>query len=129
MRELDVYFHGLLRSVNGWASYVAYLDWERKLAGQEEVFLQQFLAVLVSWDVCLSLSLRHDQNRRLFKDRLSQVSRSLSSQQTNKSLAARLILQEAYEKSAQRKLLFKFKQRSTSKPKTNSRPLAQAIFA
>lgn len=126
--ELDVYFHGLLRSVNGWASYVAYLDWERKLAGQEEVFLQQFLAVLVSWDVCLSLSLRHDQNRRLFKDRLSQVSRSLSSQQTNKSLAARLILQEAYEKSAQRKLLSKFKQRSASKLKTKRRPLAQAIF-
>ncbi|MFT6883109.1 MAG: hypothetical protein ACJAVY_001911, partial [Marinoscillum sp.] len=47
------YLHGLLRRIGGWSAYAAQLDWDLKLAGKEGGKLEEFLAILISWEACL----------------------------------------------------------------------------
>jgi uncharacterized protein YbcC (UPF0753/DUF2309 family) len=47
------YCHALLLDVNGWASWVAYLRWQARLADSEEDALPQLLAVRMAWELVL----------------------------------------------------------------------------
>jgi uncharacterized protein YbcC (UPF0753/DUF2309 family) len=58
--ELDIpvdqlvnYFHALLLSVNGWASWCAYQRWQARLAGEEDDSVQQVLAIRLAWELVL----------------------------------------------------------------------------
>lgn len=58
---MSEYFHALLLDVNGWASWVAYLRWQSRLAGGSEDSLPQLLAVRLAWELVLW---RHQQDTR-----------------------------------------------------------------
>jgi uncharacterized protein YbcC (UPF0753/DUF2309 family) len=47
------YFHALLLDVNGWASWLAYLRWQSRLAGGSEDSLGQLLAIRLAWELVL----------------------------------------------------------------------------
>ncbi|MES1955858.1 YbcC family protein [Salinisphaera hydrothermalis] len=47
---IEAYLHALLMSVNGWASWCAYLAWQAELAGQENTALRDLLAIRLAWD-------------------------------------------------------------------------------
>lgn len=47
------YFEAVLLTVNGWASWCAYLGWQAKLQGQSDESLRDLLAIRLAWGVIL----------------------------------------------------------------------------
>ncbi len=123
---MDAYLHRLLLNIGGWAAYAARLDWESQLYGGKDGQLIEFLAILLCWEAILiesfndpKINSEWDTQKKLFifEDSANQ----------NKIIKENLILQEAFEKSAQRELLEKF-QYNSSTSEEQLRPAAQAIF-
>lgn len=124
-KQLPLYLHRLLLSVGGWSSYAARLDWDSELYGGKDGQLIEFLAVLLCWEAGLYLSL---ENTAL-TNRWNQAKLKLTESEYfhNDEIAQKLILQEAFDLSAQRKLIQKFQDQ---KPLSQAvkRSKAQAIF-
>ncbi|UWE18878.1 YbcC family protein [Herbaspirillum huttiense] len=60
MRRMDLppevwadYLESVLLTVNGWASWCAYLGWEAKLAGGSDEHLRELLAIRMAWGALL----------------------------------------------------------------------------
>jgi len=49
----ELYAHALLLDVNGWASWVAYLRWQERLAGSDKDLSRDLLAIRMAWDLAL----------------------------------------------------------------------------
>lgn len=47
------YFEAVLLTVNGWASWCAYLDWQAQLQGESDDSLRDLLAIRLAWGVIL----------------------------------------------------------------------------
>ena len=47
------YFTALLLSINGWASWCAYLRWQARLQGQGNETLEHLLAIRLAWELVL----------------------------------------------------------------------------
>ncbi|RTL24094.1 MAG: DUF2309 domain-containing protein [Burkholderiales bacterium] len=47
------YLEAVLLTVNGWASWCAYLGWQAKLEGGEDAHLRELLAIRLAWGVLL----------------------------------------------------------------------------
>ena len=47
------YLESVLLSVNGWASWCAYLGWQAGLAGGKEAHLRELLAIRLAWGAVL----------------------------------------------------------------------------
>ena len=47
------YLESVLLSVNGWASWCAYLGWQARLAGGEDPHLRELLAIRLAWGAVL----------------------------------------------------------------------------
>ncbi len=54
------YLEAVLLTVNGWASWCAYLGWEARLAGSSDEHLRELLAIRLAWGAIL-LECRDDQ--------------------------------------------------------------------
>ncbi|MGB6008649.1 YbcC family protein [Castellaniella sp.] len=48
------YFEALLLSINGWASWCAYIGWQKIPAGQEDARLSDLLACRIAWEALLA---------------------------------------------------------------------------
>ncbi|MCZ4311931.1 DUF2309 domain-containing protein [Comamonadaceae bacterium G21597-S1] len=46
----SAYLSALLLSINGWASWCAYRQWQARLAGQDDPHLVELLAIRLAWD-------------------------------------------------------------------------------
>ncbi len=57
------YLEAVLLTVNGWASWCAYLAWEARLAGEEDPHLRDLLAIRLAWGAIL-LECRDDAATR-----------------------------------------------------------------
>jgi uncharacterized protein YbcC (UPF0753/DUF2309 family) len=47
------YLESVLLTVNGWASWCAYLGWQARLAGSKDPHLRDLLAIRLAWDALL----------------------------------------------------------------------------
>lgn len=65
------YFHALLLDINGWASWVAYLRWQDRLAGREGHLMDQLGAIRLAWELALWRHYRAKADTTTF----SQISR------------------------------------------------------
>ena len=108
---LDLYFHRLLMTVGGWASYARYQVWESELHGDSDDTLQQLLAVRLAWDVALLEALgRHpgmveawDAACRTFEE----------PPEPESALALDCVLQSAFDQAWQRAMIAKL---NTARP-------------
>jgi hypothetical protein len=126
---LDLYLHRLAMRVGGWAAYASRIVWDRGLyEGAEDDTLIQFLCVLLTWEVALLEGLKKGgvvASWDRAKERLA-----ASELPPEADLDACLVLQDAYERAAQRKLESQFNDRAPVRrldPK-DTRPRAQAVF-
>lgn len=60
------YLEAVLLSVNGWASWCAYLGWQARLAGETDAHLRDLLAIRLAWGVILLESRDDAVTRRAF---------------------------------------------------------------
>ncbi|AWN16218.1 YbcC family protein [Salinisphaera sp. LB1] len=71
----ETYLHALLLSVNGWASWCAYLCWQANLAGREDTTLRDLLAMRLAWDWVLYQWVADDAARGAWRQALTQAER------------------------------------------------------
>lgn len=57
------YFEALLLSINGWASWCAYVGWQKIPSGQDDPRLRELLACCVAWEALLANSAPSAQKR------------------------------------------------------------------
>ncbi|NEN22411.1 DUF2309 domain-containing protein [Cryomorpha ignava] len=124
---IPLYLHKILLGVGGWSAYAARLDWDSELYGGKDGKLIEFLAILLCWEACIldslmhtSLSQKWNENKALYGQVNIQV-------EIQEQLSENLILQEAFDIAAQRKLISKFKSQNYINDKS-VRPKAQAVF-
>ncbi len=123
-----LYLHRILLRMGGWAAYAARLDWDNELYGGKDGKLIEFLAVLTCWEACLLENLANEEINKKWKEAKAILSRSNVQKELNQELAQQLILQEAFDLAAQRKIVDKFKQQKPLQTSTNEQPKAQAVF-
>lgn len=49
----DDYAHALLLDINGWASWMAYQNWQDNFGGQQRDWVLQLLAIRLAWELAL----------------------------------------------------------------------------
>lgn len=120
------YLHKLLLRSGGWSAHVARLDWDDRLSGTSGTRLTQWLAVLVSWEACLFLSLKHRGLEKAWRESLAAIHQDRKGWMTPE-LENRLVLQEAFDNAAQRKLVRRFQEQEPVSRETAVKNI-QAIF-
>ncbi len=122
---LELWFHRLLMSIGGWASYARYRVWESELNGGSDTTLVELLAIRLAWDTALLEAQGHDPNvLAAWTQARDSLSKSMMGEES--AFAVDGVLQLAYEKAWQRTLLDKL-----SDPATQDdlqRHAVQAVF-
>ena len=123
---LELYLYALLLRVGGWAAYAARVVWDHQLLGDEDDTLVQFLAVLLGWELAvLHAGSRHGVAAAWVE--ATAALRSLGNQPAVRApLGHRLVLQDAFDRSAQRRLIEQLAVHPIDQP--GRRPEVQAVF-
>ena len=103
---LEAYFHRLLMTISGWASYARYRVWESELYGGSDATLTELLAVRLAWDVAILEAHRGDH---AVADAWTDARGILAAAPApDPGLVVDCILQSAYEKAWQRTVVTRF---------------------
>ncbi len=124
---MDHYLSSLLLKMNGWAGFAARIDWDARLYGKESNALEEFLAILLVWEMSLKKLLNYTHLDNEWRQAKSESLGIVSLGRTSDLLSKQLILQHAYDIANQRKIV-----RSINNQETNTRkkrtPKVQAVF-
>lgn len=124
---LAVYLHSLLLRVGGWSSYVAHYDWDDKRYSREGTKLVEFLSMLICWEYGIYNSLKNLILESEWKKAKTVMKEFEDSESSNQATLDLIILQEAYDLTAQRRLISKF-ERKASSVSEEKKPRVQAVF-
>ena len=124
---LEFYFNSLLMKMNGWAGFAARLDWEAGLNGEGSHALEEFLAIMIVWDMLIKKVLdSHEINHYWWQSKRDSLE-IIAKDDIDGGLASRLIFQQAFDLAHQRAIIQKLNRQekniSTRKPAK-----AQAVF-
>lgn len=126
---LPIYLHRLLLKVGGWAAYAAYLDWDNDLyGGNQGNKVLEFLAVLICWEACVFQCLDQPKLRVKWLIAKKALSAAAVSSKPDKYLATKLILQAAFDLTAQQEIIQKFTNKTPVQEESPTQAKAQAIF-
>ncbi len=111
LTELDMsdelaehYLASLLMKMNGWAGFAARIDWDAGLDGKESNILREYIAIMLAWELSIKMLLKYPElskNWEVFKQKAEVL---IPTGKTSQELSKKLILQEAFDISNQRKL-------------------------
>ncbi len=125
----DLYLHRLGMRLGGWAAHAARIGWDRRLYdGADDDTLLEMMTVLLCFELALMRSLGDERIERAWRSAVRTTARLAGTSPRGTSLEARVILQRAYERSHQRRLVGRFEAASRETPLKQERPLAQAVF-
>lgn len=127
-KELDLYLHRLLVRHGGWAAYIAHLDWDARRYGKEANALAEFLCVLVSWEFGLQSSLKQPELAQAWTDARRDMLTEDTKTEADIHLWIRLVMQEAFDMAAHRRLIQKFDSHGTPDKVSAEAPIVQAVF-
>ncbi|MGM0477655.1 MAG: YbcC family protein [Bacteroidota bacterium] len=122
------YLHALLLRIQGWSAYNSGLDWDANLYGGKKTNLQEFLAILLAWEVAFLNSLEGLDISDLWKRIQRQNAAVLFELNEDESVYQRIILQNAFDFACQRKLVAKINNNGGRISQQQVRPTVQAIF-
>lgn len=124
---LDLYLHRLLMRVGGWSAYVARIDWDNELYGDQDGALIEFLCILICWEACLFHCLKSPELQINWREALEKLTVLNFEVDPSPLLAQKLLLQEAYDLAGQRAIIEQFKAK-TNTPEEFTKTKVQAIF-
>lgn len=101
-KVLPIYLHSLLLRVGGWSSYIAHFDWDAKRYGREEKKLSEFLSVLICWEYGVYKALKTPVLESQWKKAKLEM---LKYDAADTNLSDLIVLQNAYDLTAQRRLI------------------------
>lgn len=124
---VETYLHALLLKTLGWSSYCAGIDWQNKLYGKPSNFTQTLLAIIIAWEISLQNIFNELDNKWL--NTLKNLTSSPDNSNDDQILAAKAILQDAFDFAFQRNLRGKFNVRNQAQIfKNPENPIAQMVF-
>lgn len=127
--SLADYFEAVLLTVNGWASWCAYLGWQAQLNGQTDDNLRDLLAIRLAWGVvvmqCKGLSASHGAIRMIQQTWQAATSQIRAVEET---LRVDEVWQLALEIGYQRSLAEQFRRPLPAPTPAADTPLLQAAF-
>lgn len=124
---LDHYLNALLMKMNGWAGFAARIDWDARLDGRDGQAVQEFLAILLTWELCLSKLLSYPNLASSWNQSKQESIASVPSFQMSEQLSIQLILQKAFDIALQRSIIQKINSQSLD-PQARDKTKAQAVF-
>ncbi len=101
--EAELYLHRLMMEVGGWSAHAARIVWDAGLAGHHDDTLEQFLAVLVTWEAALLDAVEDPRLAGAWREALGTIGTDGSSPEPG--VTARAMLQEAADRAEQRRLI------------------------
>lgn len=119
---LETYFHRLLTDLGGWAQFARYRLWRAELQGQTDETVRDFLAIRLVWEQALFERYR----AALAPDWLAAAATYAEPSASDRETLIDVILQEAAERGAQRRLAATLAQPSPAS--AGGRPQLQAVF-
>lgn len=119
---LPTYFHALLVTLGGWAQYARYLQWQAELGGGENSAPVEFLCIRLMWEAALYTRYEKEIAARW---RIVAQAHTAPCEPAGDDIVD-MILQEAAERAAQRKLGASL--REGSLPVGEYKPALQAAF-
>lgn len=129
---MEDYFHALLLDINGWASWLAYLRWQSKLAGGSDDAMHQLLAIRLAWELVLwrHHSTKQAQDMAALSQAWTQQFSALSAllQQHREHQEPAWIWQRAAEVAFQQATHAKLLSPAPTAPQAAQRPALQAAF-
>jgi len=125
---LDHYLTSVLIKMNGWAGFTARIDWDAKLTGQKSHATEEFLTIMLVWELALKELLKYPNLDQVWERTKYDNIENIRGGAIKKSFARKLILQEAFDRANQRSIISKINDNRTQIKKVEKRPLAQAIF-
>ncbi|PTB92885.1 DUF2309 domain-containing protein, partial [Marivirga lumbricoides] len=123
----EAYLTGLLMTLNGWAGFAARIDWDAKLQNKDSRALEEFLSILLVWELCLKELLKSDELTNAWNAQKVKADIQLKKHNVNTAFNTQLIMQEAFDLANQRKLITKINTEKVSQSREN-KPKVQAIF-
>jgi len=124
--SLDHYLNSLSMKMNGWAGFAARIDWDAGLAGKESQAVEEFLAILLVWEMALKELLLYPNLDQKWKEAKANNSRLVKEESIGKGLARQLVLQDAFDRANQRSIIGKINKQKALEEAV--KPKAQAIF-
>ncbi|MFK7951249.1 MAG: putative inorganic carbon transporter subunit DabA, partial [Ekhidna sp.] len=125
---VESYLSALIIKMNGWAGFAARLDWEAGLAGNESNVLEEFVTVMLVWEMGLKqLIVDRDLNQQWNYSK-QECEMLLNMSEVGEALAIKLVLQEAFDAANQRVIINKINQQKQKEILDKSIPDVQAIF-
>jgi uncharacterized protein YbcC (UPF0753/DUF2309 family) len=131
---LDPYLHRVLMRVGGWAAHAARITWEHQLRGEDDDTVVQFLAVLLCWEVGVLRGVPGGDLASRWVEAAGTLAEVGPQPEVDLPLARLLVLQDAYERAEQRRIVTTLGSAAASPapttdgPATEGRPRAQAVF-
>lgn len=104
---IEQYLNRLLMRLNGWAGFTARIDWDARLAGKESDAIQQFLAILIVWEMALKSLLNYPNIDEFWIQSKDKTLRNIGASTTDIELESRLVLQNAFDRANQRNITAK----------------------
>ncbi|MFT4754082.1 MAG: hypothetical protein ACI85Q_001638 [Salibacteraceae bacterium] len=123
---LDIYLHSLLVRMGGWSAYTAQLDWDNVLYGKKDGKVIEFLTILLCWEMCLLECIKTSGLAEEWMEAKKTLANVHITKQQNLPLIQKLVLQDAFDLSAQQNIINKFTGSVTKLEKIQ--PKVQAIF-
>ena len=124
---LEYYLNSLLMKMNGWAGFAARIDWDAGLAGQESHAVEEFLTIMLVWEMTLKTLLPYPHLSASWILAKQEAEMKLGTDNVHESLARQLILQKAFDHANQRAIIDKI---NSQKPvrREQTTPKVQAAF-
>lgn len=104
---LEYYLHGLLMKMNGWAGFAARIDWDARLQGNKSQAVEEFLAILLVWEMAMKELLPYTQLDASWILAKEEANTMLQQEGVSESLARQVLLQKAFDQANQRKIIQK----------------------
>lgn len=123
---LPYYLNSLLMKMNGWAGFAARIDWEAGLQGRESNAVEEFLTILLVWEMALKDLLHYPQLNPSWILAKEEANALLPGEDIDEPVARRVLLQKAFDHANQRKIIQKINQQPVRPHKRT--PKVQAAF-
>lgn len=123
----EAYFEALLLSINGWASWCAYVGWQKVPSGEDDPRLRELLACRLAWEAMLVHAVAPSARRRALTalaDNWADFDQRVDA--AEQALVVDEVWQQALEVSYQRSLAGKL--RCPTEPVAPAPLEAQAVF-
>ena len=124
----ELYLHRLLMRVGGWAAYAARLVWDDGLRGRPNDTLMEFLAIQLGWEAALYGVLTGRGIEARWHQALADMAEMAAAPGLDQAQQDALILQEALDLAARRRLTAAFASRPAQPEAPRERPAVQGIF-